>query len=62
MTIQGELHILPTDVLPTCPNFMEKTGPTQLSNQEEEDDQSKTHRSPQSQREHNLLIRVTTKP
>ena len=26
-TIQGELHILPTDVMPTCPIFTEKTGP-----------------------------------
>ena len=27
-TIQGELHILPTDVLPTYPSFKAKTGPT----------------------------------
>ena len=26
-TIQGELHILPTDVMPTCPIFTGKTGP-----------------------------------
>ena len=48
MTIQGELHILPTDVLPTWPSFKAKTGPTRWSNQQEEDDQSKKHRSPQS--------------
>ena len=34
-TIQGELHILPTDVMPTCPIFTEKTGPTRRSTQEE---------------------------
>ena len=58
--IQGELHILPTDVMPTCPIFMGKTGPTRRSNPEEAVVQSRTHRSPRSQREHNLLRRVTT--
>ena len=59
-TIQGELHILPTDVMPTCPIFMGKTGPTRRSTQEEAAVQSKTHIPPRSQRECNLLRRVTT--
>ena len=59
-TIQGELHILPTDVMPTCPIFMEKTGPTRRSTQEEAAVQCRTRRPPRSQREHNLLKRVTT--
>ena len=59
-TIQGELHILPTDVMPTCPNFTGKTGPTQRSTQEEAVVQSRTHRPPKSQRGHNLLRRITT--
>ena len=33
--IQSELHILPTDVMPTCPSFTGKTGPTRLTTQEE---------------------------
>src|SRR6185369_675338 len=60
MTIQGEPHILPTDVMPICPTFAEKTGPTRQSTQEEVVVQSRTHRPPRSQREHNLLRRVTT--
>ena len=59
-TIQGELYILPTDVMPTCPIFTGKTGPTRRSNQEEAVVQSRTHRPPRSQRGHNLLRRVTT--
>ena len=59
-TIQGELHILPTDVMPTCPIFTGKTGPTRRSNPEEAAVQSRTHRPPRSPREHNLLKRVTT--
>ena len=59
-TIKGELHILPTDVMPICPTFMEKTGPTRQSTQEEVVVQSRTHRPPRKQREHNLLRRVTT--
>ena len=59
-TIQGELHILPTNVMPTCPKFMGKTGPTRWSTQEEVVVQSRTHRPPRSQRGHNLLRRVTT--
>ena len=59
-TIQGELHILPTDVMPTCPIFTGKTGPTRRSTQEEVVVQSKTHRPPRSQRGHNLLRWVTT--
>ena len=47
-TIQGELHILPTDVMPTCPVFTGKTGPTRRSNPEEAAVQS------------NLLRKVTT--
>src|SRR6185312_13651421 len=58
--IQGELHILPTDVMPTCPIFTEKTGPTRRSNLEEAAVQSRTRRPPRSQREHNLLRRVIT--
>ena len=58
--IQGELHILPTDVMPTCPIFTGKTGPTRWSTQEEAAVQSRTHIPPRSQREHNLLRRVTT--
>ena len=58
-TIQGELHILPTDVMPTCPIFTGKTGPTRRSTQEEAVVQSRTHKPPRSQREHNLLRRVT---
>ena len=60
MTIQGEPHILPTDVMPTCPTFTEKTGPTRQSTQEEVVVQTRTHRPPQSQRRHNLLKGVTT--
>ena len=56
----GELHILPTDVMPTCPIFTEKTGPTRQSTQEEAAVQSRTRRLPRSQRGHNLLKRVTT--
>ena len=59
-TIKGELHILPTDVMPTCPVFTGKMGPTRRSNPEEAAVQSRTHRSPRSQREHNLLRKVTT--
>ena len=59
-TIQGELHILPTDVMPTCPIFTEKTGPTRRSNPEEAAVQSRTHIPSRSQRERNLLRRVTT--
>src|SRR6185437_14850012 len=61
-TIKGELHILPTDVTPTCPNFTGKTGPTRRSTQEEAAVQSRTHRSPRSQREHNLLKRFQQQP
>ena len=59
-TIQGELHILPTDVTPTCPIFTGKTGPTRRSNLEEAAVQSRTHRSPRSPQGHNLLRMVTT--
>ena len=59
-TIKGELHILPTDVTPTCPIFRGKTGPTRRSNLEEAVVQSRTHRPPRSQWGHNLLRRVTT--
>ena len=59
-TIKGELHILPTDVMPTCPIFMGKTGPTRRSNPEEAAVQPKTHRPPRSQRGHNLPRWVTT--
>ena len=59
-TIKGELHILPTDVTPTCPIFTGKTGPTRRSTQEEVVVQTKTHRPPRSQRGNNLLRRVTT--
>ena len=58
--IHGELHILPTDVMPTCPNFTGKTGPTRRSNPEEAVVQSRTHKPSGSQREHNLLRRVIT--
>ena len=57
--IQGELHILPTDVMPICPTFTEKTGPTRQSTQEEVVVQSRTHR-PRIQWRHNLLKEVTT--
>ena len=60
MTIQGELHILPTDVMPTCPSFTGKMGPTRRSTQEEAVVQSRTHRPPRSQQGYNLLRRVTT--
>ena len=60
MMIQGELHILPTDVMPTYPIFTGKTGLTRRSTQEEAVVQSRTHRPPQSQQGHNLLKRVTT--
>src|SRR6185503_8960773 len=58
--IKGELHMLPTDVTPTCPIFTGKTGPTRRSNLEEAAVQSRTHRSPRSPQGHNLLKRVTT--
>ena len=54
---KDELHILPTDVRPICPYFMEKTEPTRRSNPEEEADHSKTRRSPRSPSEHSLLRR-----
>ena len=57
-----ELHILPTDVMLTCLHFTEKAEPTQLSNLEEEADQSGTHKFPRSLPENSLLRRVTTKP
>ena len=47
-------------MLPTGPNFTEKTGSTRQSTQEEAVVQSRTHRPPQCQRGHNLLRRVTT--
>ena len=59
-TIKGELHILPTDVTPTCPIFTRKMGPTRRSTQEEAVVQSRTHRSPRSPPGHNLLRGVTT--
>ena len=59
-TIKGELHILPTDVMPTCPSFTGKTRPTRLSTQEEAVVQSRTHKPSRSQRGHNLLRWVTT--
>ena len=58
---KDELHILPTDVRPTCPYFTEKTGPTRQYNLEEEVDQSKMRKPPQSLPEHSLLRRVATK-
>ena len=58
---KDELHILPTNVRPTCPYFTEKTGPTRQSNSKEEVDQSKTRTLPRSLPEHILLKRVTTK-
>ena len=61
-TIQGELHILPTDVMPTCPIFTEKTGPTRPSTQEEAAVQSRTRIPPQSQRECNLLKGLQQQP
>ena len=59
-TTEDKLHILPTDVRLTCPTFMEKTGPTRQSTQEEVVIQSKMHRPPRSQQRHNLLKEVTT--
>ena len=53
--IQGELYILPTDVMPICLTFTEKTWPTRQSTQEEVVVQSGTHIPPQSQRRYNLL-------
>ena len=47
-------------MLPTGPNFTEKTGPTRRSTQKEAVVQSRTHGPPRSQRGHNLLRRVTT--
>ena len=47
-TTEDELHILPTDVRLTCPNFMEKTGPTRPTNPEEVVDRSTRRRSPRS--------------
>ena len=61
-TLQGELHILPTDVTPTCPMFTGKTGPTRRSSPEEAAVQSRTRRPPRSQREHNLLKRFQQQP
>jgi hypothetical protein len=58
---KDELHILPTNMRPTCMHFTEKTGPTRQSNPKEEADQSKTHILPRSLPEHILLRRVTTK-
>src|SRR6185436_11874027 len=46
--------------MPSCPIFTGKTGPTRRSNPEEAVVQSRTHRPPRSQQEHNLLRRVTT--
>ena len=58
---KDELHILPTDVRPIYPYFMEKMGPTRQSNPEEEADNSKTRRSPQNLPKNSLLRRVATK-
>ena len=52
---KDELHTLPTDVRLTCPNFMEKTGPTRPTNPEEVVDRSTRHRTPRSPPERNLL-------
>ena len=52
---KDELHILPTDVRLTCPNFTEKTGPTRPTNPEEVVARSTRRRSPRSPPEQNLL-------
>ena len=54
-TTEDELHILPTDVRLTCPNFTEKTGPTRPINPEEVVDRSTRRRSPRSPPERILL-------
>ena len=55
VTDKDELHTLPTDVRLTCPNFMEKMGPTRPTNPEEVVDRSTRRRSPRSPPEHILL-------
>ena len=57
---EDELHILPTDVRLTCPNFTEKTGPTRPTNPEEVVDRSTRHRTPRSPPERNLLKDMAT--
>ena len=57
---KDELHILPTDVRLTCPNFMEKTGPTRPTNPEEVVDRSTRRKSPRSPPERILLKYITT--
>ena len=58
---KDELHILPTDVRLTCPNFIEKTGPTRPTNPEEVVYRYTRRRSPRSPSEHILLkYKVTT--
>jgi len=59
---KDELHILPTDVRLTCPNFMEKTGPTRPTNPEEVVDRSTRRRSPRSPPERILLKIYYNKP
>ena len=54
-TTEDELHLLPTDVRLTCPNFTEKTGPTRPTNPEEVFDRSTRRRSPWSPPERILL-------
>ena len=57
---KDELHILPTDRRLTYPNFMEKTGPTRLTNPEEVVDRSTRRRFPRSSPERNLLKDMAT--
>ena len=59
---EDELHILPTDVRLTCPNFTEKTGPTRPTNPEEVVDRSTMRRSPRSPPERILLKIYYNKP
>ena len=54
-TTEDELHILPTDVRLTRPNFTEKTGPTRPTNPEEVVDRSMRRKSPRSPPERILL-------
>ena len=57
---EDELHILPSDVRLTCPNFTEKTGPTRPTNPEGVVDRSTRRRSPRIPPECILLKYITT--
>ena len=59
---KDELHIVPTDVRLTCPNFMEKTEHTRPTNPEEVVDRSTAQISSESSGSHPAKIYYNNKP